>query len=61
MTAMAYLKQGQKDKAARLFAAIAKDQQVPETIRNRAMQIAGTLGVDASDALKQNAQPGSTE
>ena len=59
MTAMAYLKQGQNDRAARLFAAIARDQQVPETIRNRAVQIAGTLGVDASAALPQTAQPGS--
>ena len=61
MTAMAYLKQGQQDRAGRLFAAIAKDQQVPETIRNRAVQIAGTLGVDASAALPQTAQPGSSE
>ena len=61
MTAMAYLKKGQNDRAARLFAAIAADKQVPETIRNRSVQIAGTLGVDASAALPQTAQPGSTE
>jgi hypothetical protein len=58
MTAMAYLKQGQKDKAGRLFAAIAADKQVPETIRNRAVQIAGTLGVDASASAPQPASPG---
>jgi len=61
MTAMAYLKQGQRDRAGRLFAAIAADRQVPETIRNRAVQIAGTLGVDASAAIPQTAQPGTTE
>lgn len=61
LTAMAYLKQGQKDRAGRLFAAIAADRQVPETIRNRAVQIAGTLGVDASAALSQTAQAGTTE
>ncbi|HET7316602.1 MAG TPA: tetratricopeptide repeat protein [Sphingomicrobium sp.] len=61
MTAMAYLKQGQKDKAGRLFAAIAADQQVPETIRNRAVQIAGTLGVDASASAPPPAKPGSSE
>ena len=61
MTAMAYLKQGQKDRAGRLFAAIAADRQVPETIRNRSVQIAGTLGVDASAALPKTAQPGSSE
>ena len=47
LTGMAYLKMGQKDKAGRLFASISADGQVPETIRNRARQIAGTLGVDA--------------
>jgi hypothetical protein len=61
LTAMAYLKQGQGERAGRLFAAIAADPQVPETIRNRAVQIAGTLGIDASAAIGQTAQPGSTE
>ena len=51
MTAMAYLKQGQKAKAAKLFADIAADQQVPPTIRTRAVQVAGTLGVDATASL----------
>lgn len=59
LTAMAYLKQGQKDKAGRLFAAIAADKQVPETTRSRAVQIAGTLGIDASAAMPQAGQPGS--
>ncbi len=59
LTAMAYIKQGKNEQAGRLFAAIAADKQVPETIRSRAVQIAGTLGVDAS-AL-QPAQPGSNE
>ncbi len=48
LTAMAYLKQGQKQPAARLFAAIAADRSAPETVRSRATQIAGTLGVDAT-------------
>lgn len=48
MMAMAYLKQGQRQPAARLFAAIAADRTVPATLRSRATQIAGTLGVDAS-------------
>ena len=51
MTALAMIKQGQKTEAGRLFAALAKDSTVPETIRGRAAQIAGTLGVDASGAL----------
>ena len=48
LTAMAYLKQGQKQPAARMFAAIAADPTAPETLRSRATQIAGTLGVDAT-------------
>ncbi|MBA2771371.1 MAG: tetratricopeptide repeat protein [Sphingomonas sp.] len=48
LTAMAYLKQGQRQPAARLFAQIAADRTVPETVRSRATQIAGTLGVDAT-------------
>jgi hypothetical protein len=51
LTAMALLKQGKKTEAARLFAAIAADQQAPESIRSRAVQIAGTLGIDASASM----------
>jgi hypothetical protein len=51
MTALALIKQGQKQKAGQLFAAIAKDKDAPDTLRNRAIQISGSLGVDASAAL----------
>jgi hypothetical protein len=51
MTAMALIKQGQQAQAAQLFAAIAKDPTVPTTLRARSVQIAGTLGVDASGAF----------
>ena len=51
MTAMAYLKQNKRAEAGRLFAAIAADKSVPESIRSRSVQIAGTLGVDASASL----------
>ena len=61
MTALAYLKLGQKDKAGRLFASMATDPQVPDTIRNRAQQIAGTLGIDVSAAPAQAGQPGTSE
>ena len=56
MTAMAMLKQGRKSEAGRLFAAIAADKQVPETIRSRAVQIAGTLGIDATASLPASAR-----
>jgi hypothetical protein len=51
MTALAYLKQGKKSEAGRLFAQVAADNQVPNSIRTRAVQVAGTLGVDASASL----------
>jgi hypothetical protein len=51
LTAMALLKQGRKEEAGRLFAAMAADANVPDTIRSRAVQIAGTLGIDASASL----------
>ena len=46
LTAMAMLKQNRNAEAGRLFAAIANDKSVPGSLRSRAQQIAGTLGVD---------------
>jgi hypothetical protein len=51
MTALAMLAKGQKSQAGQLFAKLAADKEVPETIRSRAVQIASSLGVDASAAL----------
>jgi hypothetical protein len=48
LMAMAYLKQGQRQAAAKTFAQIAADSSVPQTMRTRATQISGTLGVDAT-------------
>ncbi|QCI94646.1 tetratricopeptide repeat protein [Novosphingobium sp. EMRT-2] len=48
----AYLKQGKNDLAGPLFAAMAKDKTVPASIRERARQLAGTLGVDTIDDPK---------
>lgn len=47
MVAIAYLNMNKPDLAGPLFAAIAKDEGVPESIRSRAVQMAGVLGVDA--------------
>jgi hypothetical protein len=47
MVAVAYLNSGQRPLAGKLFAEIGKDEQVPESIRSRAVQMAGALGVDA--------------
>jgi hypothetical protein len=56
MTALAMLKQGNKQQAAQLFAAISKDPDVPDSIRTRTGQIAGTLGIAPSAALPAQAQ-----
>ena len=51
LTAMAMLAKGDRAGAGQLFARIAADRQVPESIRNRAVQVAGSLGVDASASI----------
>ena len=56
MTALALVKQGKRAEAGKLFAAIARDKSVPESLRARSVQIASSLGVDASDAMPATAQ-----
>jgi hypothetical protein len=47
LTAVALMAQGNNDAAGALFAQIAEDEDVPQTLRDRAVQMAGVLGVDA--------------
>lgn len=47
MVAAAYLKMGNTELAGKMFSDIGKDENVPETIRSRAVQMAGSLGADA--------------
>ena len=56
MTALALIKQGKKAEAGKLFAAIGRDLRVPEVIRGRSVQMASSLGIDASDLLNERAQ-----
>jgi hypothetical protein len=56
MTALALIRQGKTKEAGQLFATLAKDKDVPEAIRNRSIQISGSLGADASAALGPQAQ-----
>ena len=51
MTGMAMLAKGDKAGAGQLFARIAADKQVPQSIRARAVQLAGSLGVDATASM----------
>jgi hypothetical protein len=53
MTAMALIKQGKNAEAGQLFGKMARDKQVPDSLRARFAQIASTLGVDASSAMPQ--------
>lgn len=47
LVAVAYLRQGRRDLAGRMFGDVARNGQVPATIRQRAVQMAGDMGVDA--------------
>ena len=47
MVAIAHLRQQRPQQAATIFAAMAKEEGLPESIRSRALQMAGALGVDA--------------
>jgi hypothetical protein len=46
LTALAYLKMGKENLAGPIFAQIAKQEGLPQTLRSRAQQMAGALGVD---------------
>ncbi|MDP3549434.1 MAG: tetratricopeptide repeat protein [Novosphingobium sp.] len=47
LVGIAYMKQGKNDLAGTMFAQIAKDETVPDSLRRRTRQMAGLLGVDA--------------
>jgi hypothetical protein len=47
LVGIAYIKQGKNDLAGALFAEIAKNKDVPDSLTRRARQMAGMLGVDA--------------
>ena len=51
MTAMAYLRLNKPDLAGRLFADLAKNENVPETVRSRSAEMANALGVEAASPL----------
>lgn len=56
MSALAMIKQGRNQEAGQLYAAIAKDTGVPQSIRARAAQVAGSLGVDVGALPQTQAQ-----
>src|SRR3978361_634452 len=46
---IAYLKLHRPDLAGPVFAAVGRDRNVPDSIRTRAVQMAGSLGINDSD------------
>ena len=52
LVAMAHLEAGDEEAAGELFAAIAKDEDQPVSLRSRTRQMAGLLGVDAIDDVE---------
>ncbi|MCB5424032.1 tetratricopeptide repeat protein [Altererythrobacter sp. CC-YST694] len=49
----AYLDMGKTDLAGPLFGQIAKDEDVPDSLRSRARQLAGMMGVDAIEDVDE--------
>jgi len=50
MLGVAYLKLHRPELAGQIFATVGRDESVPSSIRTRAIQMAGSLGIDAIDA-----------
>ena len=59
MVALSYLRLNKPQQAASIFAAMAKDKKLPDTLRSRATQMAGSLGVDAVQEAADATQEGS--
>lgn len=53
LTAIAHLEAGNRSEAGTLFAAIAKDDSLPGSLRDRALQMTGQLGVDAVENVEE--------
>jgi len=54
MTAIAYLQMNKRAAAGAMFAALASDEGVPDSIRSRSVQLAGVLGVDVKISSAQS-------
>ncbi|MEO1488736.1 MAG: tetratricopeptide repeat protein [Pseudomonadota bacterium] len=53
LTAIAHIEAGNPEQAGTLFATIAKDEELPESLRSRSRQMAGLLGVDAIEDVEK--------
>ncbi|QNA84673.1 tetratricopeptide repeat protein [Sphingomonas sp. So64.6b] len=57
LVAAAYLRMNRPDLAGPLFGQIAREETVPATLRQRAVQMAGVLGIDAVDTPEEKKAP----
>ena len=57
MSAIAYMRQNRRDLAGKLFGQMARAEGVPDTIRQRAVQLAGQMGVDAAPSAGATPTP----
>ena len=53
LTAIAHLEAGNRKEAGILFSEMATNEDLPETLRERARQMSGLLGVDTIDDVDQ--------
>ena len=58
MVAISYMRLNRPQQAGAIFAAMAKDKKLPDTLRSRATQMAGSLGVDAVQETADATQEG---
>lgn len=58
LTAIAYLRQNRRDLAGKLFGQVAQGPDVPASIRQRSVQMASLMGVDAAPATTDASNPG---
>jgi hypothetical protein len=56
MVAIAYLRTDKPQDAGRIFAAIARDQTMPASLRGRAVRVAGALGFDVPQPTEESMQ-----
>lgn len=57
LSALAELKRGNEAAAGALFKRIAEDDAAPESLKSRAVQMAGMLGIDAVETSGEDAAP----
>lgn len=57
MTAIAHLRKNERSEAGRIYADIAANEDIEPSLKSRAVQMAGTLGIDAVADIDPKPQP----